>query len=215
MVLNGFELVGQLMGLAIRSGSLIPVNFPSIVWKALVGEEITAVDVTSIDLLSFQITDEIRRIIKLKKTTAVAGGSGFNLVMSDQKFEVHGSDQKIYELIPGGREISVTYENAEQFCTAYTDFRKSEFSVQCAAMRRGLATVVPVAMLSLFTWQELERQVCGSSFDMELLEQQTEYEGCNVNDTYVKLFWQMMKERFSDSERQKFLMFVWYVTPFL
>lgn len=31
--------------------------------------------------------------------------------------------------------------------------------MQCDAMRRGLATVVPIHVLSILSWRELERQV--------------------------------------------------------
>jgi len=37
----------------------------------------------------------------------------------------------------------------------------------------------------------------------------TEYEGCSKDDSWVKLFWQMMRERFNDDDRNKFLTFVW------
>src|SRR4051812_12314659 len=40
-------------------------------------------------------------------------------------------------------------------CVCGVSSRLEEFKPQCAAMRRGLATVVPYAVLSLFTWEEL------------------------------------------------------------
>ncbi len=45
-----------------------------------------------------------------------------------------------------------------------------EFDQQCAAMLRGLATVVPVQLLKLFSWQELETQVCGRGVDLQILK---------------------------------------------
>jgi hypothetical protein len=43
--LSAYELVGQFIGLALRSGNLLPFSFPSIVWKHLVSEEVTTDDV--------------------------------------------------------------------------------------------------------------------------------------------------------------------------
>lgn len=82
--------------------------------------------------------------------------------------------------------------------------------MQCQAIRRGLATVVPYRLLSLFTWQELQREVCGrAEVDVDVLMQHTVYDGCSRYDAHIELFWKMMKERFDDEERSKFLSFVW------
>lgn len=42
-------------------------------------------------------------------------------------------------------------------------FRLHEFDEQVAAVREGMARVVPVPLLSLFTGYELETMVCGFS----------------------------------------------------
>jgi len=198
-------LVGQFIGLAIRSGNLVPFAFPSIVWKALVSEEITTDDVRAMDLLSFRIVNEIETMLSKKSLTPEV----FNSVMADMKFEVHGSDSLVYPLVPNGQNISLTVDNAKQFCAAFTNFRLTEFTTQCEAIRRGLATVVPYQMLSLFTWQELERMTTGSKFDVDLLEKMTRYEGYSKHDQVVRFFWQMMRDRFTDDDRAKFLSFVW------
>jgi hypothetical protein len=141
------------------------------VWKQLVGDEVTVADVAAIDLLSFRVVDEIRGLLRNKKMSSDA----FDSVMSDRKFEVYGSDAKVYPLIPNGSNISITRSNAEQFCEAFTAYRINEFSVQCAAIRKGMATVLPSAMIQLFSWQEMERLVRGVLWSHGL-------EGCSVND---------------------------------
>jgi len=38
-------------------------------------------------------------------------------------------------------------------------------------MRRGLATIVPIQLLPLFTWEELELMTCGKrEIDIDLLK---------------------------------------------
>lgn len=67
-----------------------------------------------------------------------------------------------------------------------------------AAIRRGLGTVVPLALLSLFTWRELEAQVCGRGIgldEIDLLQRMTNYSGCDTDDAHIKHFWKMMRER--------------------
>ncbi len=209
LILSGFELVGMLMGLALRSGNLLALNLPSIVWKGLCGDEITVDDVRAIDLLSFQIVHEIQGHL-----SQAASADVFDLAMSrsgmaDRRFEVHGADQRVYPLIPGGHNVRITAQNARHFCSALTRFRLNEFKVQCDAMRRGLSTVVPVALLSLWSWQELERAICGSHYDLDTLQQITVYDGCRESDQFIQLFWRMLRERFTDAQRAQFFTFAW------
>ena len=53
----------------------------------------------------------------------------------------------------------------------FVRFRVSEYTEQCQAMRGGLATVVPLALLSLMSWKQMERRVCGETdVDVEFLK---------------------------------------------
>jgi len=62
----------------------------------------------------------------------------------------------------------------------------------------------------MFTWRELELEVCGRPrLDIDLLQKNTTYTGCTATDPHVVLFWQMMRTRLSDVEHGKFLVFVW------
>jgi len=92
----------------------------------------------------------------------------------------------------GGENISLTWDNRKDYVRLLLDWRKNEFSVQCEAMRRGLACVVPATLLSLFTWNELEVQVTGRpKMDIELLKRMTTYEGCSASDSHINFFWEM------------------------
>ena len=142
----------------------------------------------------------------------------------------------------------MTYENRKQFMQAVRkvccnqqsvrasdcllwQYRLTEFDDQCAAIRRGLATVVPISVLSVFTWQELQLEVCGqAAVDVDLLERNTSYvlrsasrllhgatpslcrygSDMRSTDPAVRFFWTMMRTKFTDEERSKFLRFVWF-----
>eukprot|EP00823_Brevimastigomonas_motovehiculus_P001020 TRINITY_DN1143_c0_g3_i2.p1 TRINITY_DN1143_c0_g3~~TRINITY_DN1143_c0_g3_i2.p1 ORF type:complete len:806 (-),score=272.19 TRINITY_DN1143_c0_g3_i2:175-2481(-) len=200
-----YEFIGQLFGLAMRTGELLPVDLPSIVWKSLVHDTITEADVLAIDRLSFKLLENMREI-QAKGVTE----EEFNSKFSEVKFVINGSDGKSYDLMSGGRNKTLTFKNREEYCQAVIDYRKNEFTKQCEAMRRGLATIVPYSLLSLFTWQELEKQVCGEKqMDVELFEQMTEYHGCTRSDAHIEYFWKIIRNRFDNMERAKFLQFVW------
>eukprot|EP00455_Lapot_gusevi_P053294 TRINITY_DN828_c0_g1_i5.p1 TRINITY_DN828_c0_g1~~TRINITY_DN828_c0_g1_i5.p1 ORF type:complete len:366 (+),score=177.15 TRINITY_DN828_c0_g1_i5:90-1100(+) len=199
--LQGYEFLGQLMGLAIRTQNLLPLNLPSLVWKQLVCDPITLDDVKAVDLLSYQLWHDI--------THSNVAPEMFDYQMDDVKFEVTTADGVTLPLTPNGKNKSLTWNNRQQFAAALQRFRINEFNEQCQAIRRGLATVVPYQLLPLLTWRELEGQVAGTGMDIELWQRMTTYEGCDSSDAHIRIFWQMIRERFDDNARQQFLNFVW------
>jgi len=184
---------------------LLALNFPSVLWKHLVSQPVTHDDIRAIDLLSFQIIDDIREMANQPGIT----DSVFDTAMADVKFIVYDAAQNACELIPGGKDISVTWENKQLFSEALLKYRLTEFEQQCEAIRRGLATVVPAQLLSLYSWQEVEKRIAGSTFDVDLLEQATEYKGVDPSAPHVRMFWTMMRDRLSDEQRARFISFVW------
>ena len=86
------------------------------------------------------------------------------------------TDDRTVELVPGGAERDVTFQDRSEYADLVENYRLHEFDVQIASLRRGLATVLPVQQLCLFTGEELETMVCGRPYiDIDLLESCTEY----------------------------------------
>ncbi|MGH0142689.1 UNVERIFIED_CONTAM: hypothetical protein FKN15_076572 [Acipenser sinensis] len=84
-----------------------------------------------------------------------------------------------------------------------------EFDEQVSAVREGMARVVPVPLLSLFTGYELETMVCGSpDIPLHLLKSVATYKGVEPTAHLIQWFWEVM-ESFSNTERSLFLRFVW------
>lgn len=113
-------------------------------------------------------------------------------------------------------------------------YRLHEFDLQIKAIRNGMARVIPVPLLSLFTNNELELMVCGSpEIPINMLLSIVSYKGNTLynmwiplylvyiiiqklfivsgiepNDKLVQWFWEILTE-FSTHERSLFLRFVW------
>jgi len=205
LIVRAYEFLGQMLGMAFRTKAALSLRLPSIVWKHLVREQITQDDVRSIDLLSFQIISDIQALEQKAGLTPDV----FDSVMADMKFVVYASDGKAYPLVPGGEEMSITWNTRKQFTEALVKYRLNEFSVQCEAIRRGMATVVPMALVSLMPWSQLEQRIAGSSVDVDMLKKHTNYRGCSESDEHIKFFWQMLRERFDEEQRARFIQFVW------
>ena len=78
------------------------------------------------------------------------------------------------ELVAGGREKLVTLADHVEFCSAVEKYRLEEGSTAIAAIKRGLETIIPLPLISIFTWQELEVMLCGRpEIDIALLKLHT------------------------------------------
>ena len=69
--------------------------------------------------------------------------------------------------------------------------------------------MVPIDLLSLFSWHELEDRICGTiEVDIALLKRNTKYDGYDAFHPAVVLFWEVL-ESFSHAERRALLKFAW------
>ena len=74
---------------------------------------------------------------------------------------------------------------------------------------QGSPIVTSLKKNPLFTWEQIEKMVCGlPEINAELLESLAEYSGCRASDEHVKFFWQVLKE-FNDEERSALVKFTW------
>jgi hypothetical protein len=193
--------VGKLMGIAIRSKEYLALNIPSIIWKLIAGDTPTIEDLEAVDV---SIVNSLKKVVDAEGTDA----ENFSYVYC-LTFATMSSDLREVELIPGGSEKEVKFENRAEFRDRVIQYRLHEFDRQAAAVRSGLATIVPIDLLSLFTWDQLEEMVCGKAeIDVELLKSVTEYSSCAPSDAHVEFFWQVMDE-FTNEERSALIRFAW------
>ncbi len=202
--LKMLAFLGKLMGNAIRSRNYLNLNIPLFIWKLIAGELPTLQDLEDIDqpvvrnfLYDFRHIDET-----MDEAT-------FNVSFYETFTTISADGKSVKELVHGGADKAVTFENRHEYCDLVENFRLHEFDKQAAAVRAGLGTVVPVTALNLHSGEDLEKLVCGSpEIDLTLLKSCTEYRSCRSDSKHVQYFWQAM-ESFSTEERQAFIRFVW------
>ncbi|KAK7944978.1 hypothetical protein WMY93_000706 [Mugilogobius chulae] len=118
------------------------------------------------------------------------------------------SDGQMVELIPGGSNVAVRYEDRCEFIRLVQKVRLEESKQQIAAMQAGLLKVVPQAVLDLLTWQEVEKKVCGDpEISVEALKRLTRYEDLEQSDLRVQYLWEALNN-FTNADRSRFLRFV-------
>ncbi|XP_042876756.1 E3 ubiquitin-protein ligase HERC2-like isoform X6 [Penaeus japonicus] len=195
--MNMFTFLGVLMGIAIRTGSPLSLNLAEPVWKQLAGMALTPADITEVDrhyvpgLMCVQQMEGDEKTftsLDLPFTTTSAAGNEVSL---------------------SSRHLRITMSNRHEYVRLALNYRLHEFDAQIAAVRAGIARVVPVPLLSLFTPYELETMVCGSpDIPLNLLKSVATYKGVEATAPLVQWFWEVMEE-FSTAERSLFLRFVW------
>jgi len=204
--LSMWTFIGKLMGVAIRGKYYLNIDLPSIVWKPLVGMKCDRIDLQEIDSLCYNIIDQLNNI----EIELIEDEESFQNVIS-YNFTTTSSDGRQILLKKGGDAISVTLKNRFEYIRLLENYRMHEFDTQINAMRRGLATIVPISLLPLFTWRQLELMVCGKrEIDVELLKANTVYKhGVKKNDKHIKFLWDILKNEFTHKQKRNFIRFVW------
>ena len=199
-----FEFLGILMGLCIRTGVYLPVDLCSLVWKKIIGEKINKTDVLIFDEglnkmgeILFKKDDEINKDLILNSF----GESISSIALTDGTL----------------KKLSKTYTSEELFSSSKTrlalyqeinNLRLNESNNQITSIIKGINKIIPMSVLQYFTWEEMERLVCGKKVvDIELLEKNTIISPELEKKNYlVKWVWEIVKE-FSEEERIQFVKF--------
>nr|DBA17736.1 TPA: hypothetical protein GDO54_016064 [Pyxicephalus adspersus] len=195
-----YQWIGQLMGAALRGKEFLVLALPGLVWKQLTGEEVSwSKDFPAVDSLLVKLLEMMELMDKETFEFKFGGELTYTTVLSDQR---------MVELVPGGSNISVRYEDRLEFIKMVQKARLEESKEQVEAIQAGLLKVVPQAVLDLLTWQELEKRVCGDpEISVDALKKLTRFEDLGATDIRVQYFWEALNN-FTNEDRSRFLRFV-------
>uniref|UniRef100_A0A2H8TU70 HECT-type E3 ubiquitin transferase n=1 Tax=Melanaphis sacchari TaxID=742174 RepID=A0A2H8TU70_9HEMI len=191
-----FEFLGILIGIAVRTCSPLSLNLAEPMWKLLCGMKLMPTDLIEIDkdyvpgLLYVRDLEREDEFTSLDLSFCTTSSTGHTVVLSNQ-------------------HKHVTLHNKHEYIQACLNFRLNEFNEQVKNVRVGMARVIPVPLLSIFTSNELEAMVCGSpEIPINMLLSIVTYKGVEAHDKLVQWFWEILSE-FTNQERSLFLRFVW------
>ena len=202
--LDLFQFLGKLMGVAIRTQNNLNLTLPPLFWKRLMLEEVSLADLKGVDECCCQMLDILKNLQEHEISPEKFPDTFENIC-----FSAHDSCGRLVELVERGAEVQVSYEKAFEYSELVEAFRLNESEKQYAAIRRGMSTVVPLNLLNLFSWKQVESMVCGAAdIDIEVLKSKTEYENVNADAPHIKFFWEILKE-ITPKDRSQFLRFVW------
>ncbi|UJR06751.1 hypothetical protein I4U23_011038 [Adineta vaga] len=206
-----YRFIGQLMGMAIRKHFYLDLKFPTFLWKQLVNDEVTLEDIEAIDIQSFNLINQLEKTFDSPDQLIDTENDVLSSILEELRFEVVSASGQTFELVSGGHDISITWQNLNEYCSTYRQYRLQEFSRQIEFIRQGLYSVIPGYFLCLFTARELEEAVCGKGeIDIELLKRNTTYGGnFRLTSGCIQHFWKVLSTKFTEEQKKLFLKFVW------
>jgi hypothetical protein len=113
------------------------------------------------------------------------------------------------ELLAGGRDRPVGFEERWRYAEAVLRARLDESRMALTAIADGMEAIVPRwrTAFELLSWQETELRICGqSTIDIALLKSRTRISG--FSDAQVADFWAVL-EGFDQHQRSRFIQFCW------
>ncbi|KAG8223097.1 hypothetical protein J437_LFUL002045 [Ladona fulva] len=201
--ISWFKFLGILFGVAIRTKKPLAFPLAPLVWKLLVGEPVSIDDLEEVDILYAQSLRGIRDIHLSGVTEAT-----FHEVIPLDCFEGASITGRVVPIVPGGKSIPLNFHNRLEYVEQAIHFRLHEIDLQIAAVREGMACIVPVPLLSLATSQHLEQLVCGlPHISIQLLRKVVRYRELDESNLLVQWLWSIL-ESFTNAERVLFMRFV-------
>ncbi len=215
--LDLYKFLGELTGVAIRSKITLDLAFPSFIWKLLVREQLTELDIKSFDLPTANFITHLGNLYNslnenvfdsnVKKESVL---QELLSLLQDLSWTATRCDGRTVELVNGGKDKPVTLDNLQSYLLMLTEYKINENITAIETFRSGLVSVIPEEALLLMNWDELQTIICGTkTIDIDRLCENTEYDDdVSAEDAHIILFWDVLRE-FSEADKSKFLRFVW------
>lgn len=196
-----FRFFGRLLGRALFEGQQIGAHLTRVFYKHLLAWPIVEADLEFVDP---EVASSFKQIREMDDVSVLC--LDFTTTLS-----VFGDNQMV-ELKPGGRDIEVTNENKDEFLELrLKQLCMDQVASQLYHLLVGFYEVVPMELLSVFDFNEIELLLCGlPKINVEDWKVNSvyrgEYEGLGPSHPVVRMFWEIIEES-NEEQRARFLQF--------
>ncbi|RQM26024.1 hypothetical protein B5M09_003029 [Aphanomyces astaci] len=179
-----FQAIGRFVGRGLFEGMLLDAHLALPLYKHILGTPITFSDLEFVDV---ELYNNLRW---LKQNKGV------------------DKEPLTIDLCPNGRHIAVTDDNKDEY--VYLRFKwimLTSISPQLASLIKGIYSVIPLEMLSVFDHQELELLMCGiPDVNVDDWKAHTTYIGNDCDPQVIEWFWDVVTD-FTTEQRARLLQF--------
>lgn len=195
--LSFFKFIGRIIGKSIYDGCLLDCHFSRAVYKNILDRAVSLKDMETLDLdyfksLMWMLENDISDIIT-------------------EDFSVEADDygeHKTIDLVPNGRNISVTEENKQEYVKQVVQYRlQTSVQEQMTNFISGFHEIIPKDLVAIFDEQELELLILGlPDIDVQDWQNNTIYQNYSPSSDQIVWFWRSVRS-FDNEERAKLLQF--------
>eukprot|EP00803_Ostreobium_quekettii_P009976 evm.model.scf_2796.2 EVM.evm.TU.scf_2796.2 scf_2796:5567-19194(-) len=186
-----FELVGNILGLAIYNGVILDVHFALVMYKKLMAKIVDNIEITFQDLKDAM--PELGR--GLQQLLDFEGDVEETFLRTFEVEYDYFGEIKTYSLKPDGGSVPVTNANRTEYVDLYTKWALVDsVAPQFDAIAHGFLEVAGGPSMRLFRYEELELLVCGlPHLDFTALQQGAKYEGgYHADHPVIRNFWDVV-----------------------
>ncbi|ODV58307.1 E3 ubiquitin-protein ligase TOM1 ASCRUDRAFT_78003 [Ascoidea rubescens DSM 1968] len=196
--LSYFKFIGTIIGKAIFDGCFLDCHFSRALYKSLLGRKVSLRDMENLDPEYYK---SVEWILNNDITDVLT-----------ETFSVETNDfgvTKVYDLMPNGRNISLTNENKKDYVEKVVEFRlQTSVKEQIDNFLIGFYEIIPKDLVGIFNEQELELLISGlPNIDVDDWKNNTIYKNYSPSSTVIRWFWRAVKS-FDKEQRAKLLQFV-------
>jgi ubiquitin-protein ligase E3 A len=199
---SSYKMLGTVIALAVYNSVVLPIRFPLLFYRKLLGETVTLHDLAEVDAA---LVASLESLLAMPERGEDVADLELTFEIGAESFGTHVDVQ----LVPGGDQQPVTNENVEEYVSAYVEwFANTSVDTQFEKFRTGFGRVCKGELLKRFAPDELDILVSGEEvFEWELLERNAHYwNGYKAHSRAIRFFWEIFMEM-PDTEKAKFLLF--------
>lgn len=193
-----FKFIGRIIGKALYENRVLDCHFSRAVYRKMLGKNVSLKDMETLDL------DYYKSLVWILEND-----------ITDVAFETFSVDvdkfgvTETIDLVPGGRDISVTEDNKQDYVRLVVEHRLiKSVQQQIDHFLEGFHEIIPAELISIFNEQELELLISGlPDIDVDDWKNNTDYTNYQPTSPQIQWFWRAVRS-FDKEEKAKLLQFV-------
>lgn len=198
-----FRFLGRVMGRALFDGHLVAGHMVRHMYKHILGWPVMFED---LKLPDEEYYNSLKSLAEVENVEDLCVDFTFT--------ENALGENRVVDLMEGGRDVPVTNDNLPEFLEANLKYHLMDrVKPQLTELLLGFYDVIPESLLTIFDFQELELLMCGvPEIDIDDWMKNTSYMGqyhqSGADSKTCQWFWELVREEFDQEKRARLLQFV-------
>jgi len=199
--LSYYSLLGTIVGLAIQNRVILPIRFPRVFYKRLLGRDIVLDDLAEIDESFFSSANHM---LSMRSKKENIDDLCLNFSTTVEEFGV----MKEVPLIQNGDEIPVTDSNIDIYISSYIEwFCFISIDKQFQAFNKGMRKVLVSNMLKIFEPEELDILLSGEEvYNWDDFKKNIKLDGYDSRSKPIIWFFKLF-DTMTNEQKKSFLRF--------